>query len=362
MHSKFAAKIGPEFYREGLSCPDSSVVEQASGWQTASYVAYLIPEDAIVVDLTAGAGINSLYFSRKARKVIAVEIDPSRADSLRENVRLLGIDNLEVLTGSCLEILPKIKDSLDLAYIDPARRDGTGRRSFFLEDYSPRLDEVIPLLEGKVEKILIKLSPMLDLTSVKKAIPSVSVFHILESHREVKELIAEIGNSAENLDSDKVKIKCIILDDKDEASIYDVTETTDSPIKYIEDQSKFKSGGYVYEPSPAIMKAGRFGFISRKFPSLYKLSDNTHLFYGEDYIPSFPGRIFKILKEITARDLKIMKGEAWNVISRNHPASAPELASRYKFKSSETNFIIAARTTKDKVIMACEKKIADKNL
>ena len=103
------------------------------------------------------------------------------------------------------------------------------------------------------------------------------------------------------------------------------------------------------------MKAGVFGSIAKSYPNLLKLDVNTHLFYSDELVEHFPGRIFRVKGTLGRGELKKMKGGNFNVISRNHPAKAPELEKRYRLRSSECNFLIACTVRGTKTILESEK-------
>lgn len=328
----------------GSVLPDSSVIEQASGELSSGFVASLVPDGSVVADLTAGLGINSLAFSDKAKKVFAVEMDESRALALRHNLELCGAENIEVVHSECLEWLQSVRPMLDVIFVDPARRD-VDRRVFRLEDSSPRLSDILAFYQEAPDttrpRIIVKASPLLDIDYAVNSVPGVSAVYIVEANGEVKELLLDIGPNL-SVEHDDVAVNCVRLK-PGETQLFSFSLKE----KYLNDSVPLASsakdievGGYLYEPSAALMKSGLHGALASRFPDLVKLARDTHLFYSNSLQADFPGRIFRIEGFESSSSLKKKRGSFLNVISRNHPAKAPEIEQRYRLKTSDTDFLI----------------------
>lgn len=352
LRKKAAAKFEPVFSNPDSVCPDSLVVEQASGIETSSYAASLLHPEDVTADLTAGLGINVFGFASVCVFVYAVELDENRARALEVNLRIAGCSNVEVINDDCLHWLRTTDKNFNVAFLDPARRSLTGKKMVRLEDCSPNVLEVIPLLKGKATRLLVKLSPLLDIKEVMRRIPGTSCINILEVNREVKELLVDVDLTAVgNTDPEMwPSLKGVLLNGRDKPLEIEIDTDVSIPADFasVED---IHSGGYVYEPSPAVMKAGMFSFKNLRFPNLLKFHENSHLFFSDTLYSGYPGRIFRVNGLLSSKDLKKMKGENFNVISRNHPAKAQELQDRFKFRSSDDNFIIASTIGKDKIIL-----------
>lgn len=333
--------------------PDSLVLQQASGWPTALFVSTLVPDGSVVADLTAGLGVNTICFSETASKVYAVEINPARCDALAENLKQAHISNVEVICSDCLNWLSMLDGNLDVAFADPARRDSSGRKMVDLEHCSPNILEVLPLLKGNCKRLIVKSSPLLDIKAVERNMPGISGFYILESEREVKELILDINLNSDS--SEKPFIRIVTLTPDTQPKIFEVDSFLNHPVCYLADKKRISPGGYVYEPSPAFMKAGAFAWLSKNYEGVLKFAPNTHLFYSEHLHKDFPGRIFRVEGFVGSSDLKKMKGADMNVISRNHPAKAPELEARYRFNPFGRRYIIACSVNKYNFILLVEK-------
>lgn len=334
---------------------DRSVVEQASSHLTALYAASLINKDDVLADLTGGLGVNTYFFSTKCKKVDCVEIDSSRSLALKKNLFQLHTDNVEIFNQDCVDWLKKNDKFYDVIFIDPARRDDKGKRFFRLEDCIPNVLSLMPLLQEKGRKVIIKASPLLDITSIFKKINKVNCVHIIEVRREVKEVLIEISFEQENAGIVR-QINCVRLSEDREPAIITLQANESKP-QISDKQVQLTEGYYIYEPSPSIMKSGLFGPFNDLYPALVKFSQNTHLFYSKTYFHDFPGRTFVFGRYLKKRDLKSIKGFNYNVISRNHPAKPSDIETQYKYKPSDTNFIIATTLENKKVIFTAEKII-----
>ena len=360
LFDKAREKTGFFFADSGMNVPDGLVIEQASSSATAHFVASLITEGKTVADLTAGLGINTFFLCRKAHLVYAVERDLERAKALEINLRYLEIHNAIVICDDALEWIKSEKKHLDIVFIDPSRRNETGKKFFRLTDCSPNLDELLPFLRTKCSRLLVKCSPLLDLKEAIRLYPEITHIYIVEYKRDVREILLDMTFDIPKADPLLPLISCVILmaGEMVEMSTFSIDDwDLNHTLPYLIGQEELKQNGYIYEPSPVFMKSGFFGGMIKEYPDMCKLDPNTHLFYSAIYHPGFPGRIFRIENFFSSRDLKKSKGSRYNVISRNHPATPGELVSRFKFKPSEIKFLIACSIGKDKVILETSKVI-----
>lgn len=96
-----------------------------------------------VVDLGCGIGGDLLAFARAGLRVRGVERDPVRAAIARANLAAAGLDGtVEIGDAETARI-----DDQEVAFVDPARRDGRGR-TFGTADLQPSWQYVRRLLAG----------------------------------------------------------------------------------------------------------------------------------------------------------------------------------------------------------------------
>lgn len=115
-----------------------------------------------LLDLTCGLGMDAIALSRNFERVVALERDDVLADVVRENLRRLGIENVEVITTSAEEYVAQCEEHFDWVYADPDRRTAEGKRVIRLEDCSPDMMALWPSLRRITERVAIKNSPLFD--------------------------------------------------------------------------------------------------------------------------------------------------------------------------------------------------------
>ena len=115
-----------------------------------------------LLELTCGLGIDAIAFASRFRRVVTLERDAQLADIVRHNLRLLGIDNVEVVTTTAEEYVANCTEHFDWVYADPDRRSAEGRKMVCMEDCSPDMLQLMPRLRQIASRVAIKLSPLFD--------------------------------------------------------------------------------------------------------------------------------------------------------------------------------------------------------
>ncbi len=350
---KIRLKI-PSFYVEDeLIYPLRLSLEQASSEITAQYKSSLC-EGKVLADLTGGFGIDSFFLSSRFEQAYYVERNEELCQIAEHNFRLMNKSQIKVVCGDGLSFLTDIQKEFDWIYIDPARRDKTGKKSVLLADCEPDISKIYPQLLSKAKQVLIKLSPMIDITSVLQDIPQVSQVHIIAVDNECKEVLFV-------LDSNKTEPICIhtrnfVKSDSVQIFDYGLDDERNSSAQFTANPQK-----YLYEPNAAIMKSAAFKLISSRY-GLAKLHKNTHLYSSDKLIADFPGRIFEILslwgnsKQEWKSRLKTLSKA--NITVRNYPLSADELRKKLKLKDGGDIFLFACTLINEsKTIVECRKVI-----
>ncbi len=318
-----ASKI-PSFLRQdSFRFADLLCSEQASHEAVARYHAQLAAPGARLLDMTAGLGIDAMTQALAGAVVTAVELDPARAEALRENAAVTGAE-MQVVCGDSVEYLKNCPENFDLIFIDPARRDSGGRRTYSLADCTPDVLTLMPLLLSKCKRLLIKASPLLDLKQVCRDVPQCTSLRVTSAGGECKELLieAEAGGS----------LREIVAVDIDRHGT--VHEFFSSPAEHTAPRYSSAPGRYLYEPSPSLMKTAPWGELCARFKGLTKLDVSSHLFVSEELLPGFPGRTLRIESIPDKAALKALKGKKINVVSRNHPLTPEQLRKKYGLLSS----------------------------
>ncbi len=307
-------------------------IEQCSSEPTANYKADLAIGDKLI-DLTAGFGVDSLFYSKKVNQVYSCEIDEELALISAHNAKIFGANNIEVLATDGIEFLKSTTHSFDTIYIDPARRNQSNK-VFKLKDCTPNVIEHLNLFLSKTNRIIIKTSPLLDISAGLLELKNVSEIHILSVKNECKELIWIIDKNFVGI----AKIFCVSLNEQKKIFSFPIEDLKTKTI--IADKQDYH---YLYEPDVSLLKSGAFNLIANRY-DLKKLHQNSQLYYSDDLKSDFIGRIFKIENLLSLNELKKEKNLKGNVIVRNFPEKAEILIKKYKIIPNHNDFILFTKT------------------
>ena len=191
---KLASKL-PSWAGFRIEIPSSLNLQQCSGESAARYKASLVQPGARVADLTGGLGADSWAFSLGSSCLWFNERDAALLDAVKRNFTALGVsdvvfNNFDIAPGS-----DGWQDSLrafapDLIYLDPARRNAAGKKVFLMEDCSPDVVELMPLLLEIAPAVMVKVSPMADITMLRRRLePWLGEIHVVGAEGECKELL-----------------------------------------------------------------------------------------------------------------------------------------------------------------------------
>jgi len=317
---KCASKLPTWFRTAEIYYPHKLNIEQSSSEKTALYKAGLIGGKSLL-DVTGGFGVDSYFFSQRIAHVTLCEISKELCEITAYNLYILGATDIKVVNTDGIEYLKNFDGIFDWIFIDPSRRDKTNGKVFKLSDCTPDVTEHLELLKEKSNGILLKTSPLLDITKGLKELKSVKEIHVVAVNNEVKEVlwIIKDNNHTEPL------IKTInIKNSKDEVFIFKRSDENSN-------KSEFSVPlKFLYEPNASILKAGAFKTIGNQF-HLKKLHEHTHLYTSEKEL-KFPGRIFKILSthSYTNRSIAQLNVEKANITIRNFPVSVADIRKRHK--------------------------------
>jgi hypothetical protein len=330
--------------------PPHLSMEQCSSEQTALYKASMV-EGEMLVDLTGGFGVDFSFMSCGFKKSIYVERQKHLCEIADSNFRVLNLTGANVVCGDGVEYLETL-DHVSWIYLDPARRNEHGGKTYAISDCMPDVTEIKDLLLAKADKVMVKLSPMLDW---RKAVDDlgncVSEVHIVSVDNECKELLLIMQREAAEL-----KVVCV---NNDEVFVFGSSDDTFRSSGVKEWRSDATESTYLYEPNASIMKAGCFAELERAFGAR-QVERNSHLFVSEHFIEDFPGRKFRVEKVTTLnkKDIKnaldgIVKA---NITVRNFPMSVEQLRKRLKIKEGGSDYIFAT-TLMDKshVLLLCSR-------
>lgn len=316
------ATIEDWWYPVRLSC------EQCSSELTARYKASLVSGEKMV-DLTAGYGVDTYFLSEKFQQADYVE---QNAELCRIAAHNFSLQKSAISIQNCTaEAFLASAGQYDLIFLDPARRDSHGGKVFRLADCTPNIVELLPSLLQHGKRLMLKLSPMLDISQAIKELSAVNWdIHVIAIKNEVKEVLL--------LSEGTGKITAIDLAEPEKAFVFTRKEEQDCPSGIEDWRLNIEDFTYLYEPNAAILKAGAYKLVAERF-GLQKLDVNTHLYASDTLIEKFPGRVWKI-KEIINHKFAIINA---NVICRNYPITPEQLKKKLHLRDGGTAFVIGCR-------------------
>ncbi|UOB17153.1 THUMP-like domain-containing protein [Abyssalbus ytuae] len=328
--------------------PNKLNIEQTSSQITARYKSNLV-DGKTLVDITGGFGIDSYFFSKKINKVTHCEIDENLSAIVQYNNKILNVKNIETVPENGLRFLKESNLFYDWIYIDPSRRNDIKGKVFRLEDCLPQVPENLDFLFEHSNNILIKTSPLLDLSIGTRELKFVKQIHIIAVNNDVKE---ELWVLDKNYKGDIEIITVNLKKDEDEKFSFYLTEEKNACAEYTLPKS------FLYEPNSAILKSGAFNLISKKL-NIGKLHQHSHLYTSEVFTSNFPGRSFKIIqvlpyqKKILKENFKITKA---NITTRNFPENVAGIRKKLKIKEGGDIYLFfTTLMNEEKSIIICNK-------
>ena len=363
---------------DSIVYPPHISMEQCSSEPTALYKKSILDrlqsstfnlQSSTYIDLTGGFGVDFSFMSRGFSKAVYVERQQHLCDVARYNFGCLVLDNVEVVCDEAESYLASCTKA-DVIYLDPARRDIHGAKTYAISDCTPDVITLLPLLLKKSRLVMIKLSPMLDW---RKAVADLGEENIVEVHivsvdNECKELLIILSSVKDSSSS----LYCVNISNASISSInlplfgqsssgkcqfvrqdkLDILDVSDVP-------------AFLYEPNASIMKAGCFDILCDRYPGLIKIAPNSHLFVSDTEISDFPGRIFSIKKTTTMNKKELRLALAGitsaNIATRNFPMSVAELRKRLKLKDGGDTYIFATTDNNGThIIYICAKQSKNK--
>ena len=365
---RFAKKLAvtlhkfPEFY-----FPTVLSGEQSTSDAIAAYHEKFVDEGDILVDLTAGLGIDVMHLCRKVKKATAIEKDSYLCKALEWNSKGLGIKNLDVINCDCKETLKTIEGTV--VYIDPARRAANGSRVFGLSDCTPDITKILPDLKDRFNKLIIKTSPMLDISSLIVELQGTADVYAIGTATECKELVAivDLSKDVPNKETkklDDVRIHAVTIRPELKTVEFTFTMAEEKAASASLMASRPKIGDILYEPFPSTMKAQPVKLLSERF-NVKKFHINTHLYFGkpENIRYDFPGKLYEIVDLIVwqSKNLKRFKSKYPNVMVsvRNFGMTADALRAKLGVKENGSDRlrlfgIGLGKDHTDKLLVVCK--------
>ncbi|PWJ58197.1 RNA cap guanine-N2 methyltransferase [Dyadobacter jejuensis] len=347
-----AKKKLPEWYaNDSLVFPPALSIEQASSEAAARFKASLM-SGSTLLDITGGTGIDHFYMSQGFDRSYYCEINPEVSQVAAHNFNVLMATQTTVFHGDFLTFVKEFSEPVDWIYADPARRGTQKEKVVRLTDCTPDILAHLPVLFAQAPNILLKTSPLLDITGAVKALGCVSEVYAIGLGNECKELLFVLRR--DTLQQDPIrKVRLLDQEGKAMASLdFNMHDEQQALIAYKDPQR------YLYEPHAALLKGGAFRMLGPKF-EVGKLAPSSHLYTSESLAEGFPGRSFEIL-EVCKPDAKELKkhlptGQA-NVTIRNFPGTVNDLRKKLRLKEGGDTYLFATTLSNHKKVVLVTKK------
>ncbi|WP_296635594.1 class I SAM-dependent methyltransferase [Polaribacter sp.] len=338
-------KLPTWFINKKTYYPNKVSIEQTSSEITANYKSKIVSGNTII-DITGGFGVDCYYFSKSFNAVIHCEINETLSKIVTYNFEKLNVSSIKTHAGNGFDYLKNTTEDFDCIYIDPSRRSDVKGKVFLLKDCLPYVPPKLDFFFTKAKHILVKVSPLLDISQTINDLKNVKEVHIVAVRNEVKELLflLEKGFTAKviiktvNFQKEKVQ-QLNFAFQEDTYSDYEMPLT------------------YLYEPNSAILKSGCFQQISKK-TNTFKLHQHSHLFTAQQLL-DFPGKRFKIdtVVKYDKKELKkLIPNQKANFTIRNFPKTVAQLRKETKIKDGGHIYVFFTRNKKNKLIsIICSK-------
>lgn len=350
--------------------PSSLALEQSSSQLAAEYKQRFVrPEDRLL-DMTGGLGVDFSALAAAAQSGIYVEQQPELVAAARYNLpRLLPDRPVTIYEGYSTELLDELleRHQPTLIYLDPARREqgDRQRRVYALEDCEPDLLGLLPRIRERysalglpLPRLLVKVSPMLDLKHTLRSVPETKELHVVAVQSEVKELLLSIDLAAPSPSSyQDVPLVVSLLGSGQEQSLR--FERAFAEEEALTAHYVAELGRWLYLPHAALMKAGLYKSLAARY-GLKPLHVSSHLYTSDEACPDFPGRRYEVdeVLPFSSSLLRRLAKEhlAAQIICRNFPLSADELRRRLKAAEHDTCALLGTTlSTGEAVLIRCRR-------
>jgi len=321
-------------------------LEQSSSEALAKYKATLINGDTLA-DLTGGFGVDTFWLGKNRRVIHYVEPNADLQILAKHNFKLLGLDKVSLHETIAEDFLANFDQQLDWIYLDPSRREGTARM-IGLQGYQPNIYELETKLLLAARNVMIKVSPMQDISEIIHQLTAVQKIIICEWDKEVKEVLIILG--AKSIDKNDIPIEVVSIH---ENSNFDAkfNDLNSSPKISAIDQ-------YIFEPGPALQKSGLNNHFANQF-GLSKIHAHSQLFTSSELFKHPLGKSFKVEAELALNKKKLMpylKDKKANVVVRNFPMKAPEIKKKLGIKEGGDQYLLATTGKDDKpLVLVCNR-------
>lgn len=346
LHDKVKEKL--PLWAENACYVTRRSLEQCSSEATAKFKSSLI-KGQVLIDLSAGLGVDDVAFSTVFKKVISIDADGDLNQLVRSNFNRLLIPNIERITTTAEAYLQQM-DVVDAIFIDADRRPDGNTKVFTLADSTPDVLGLMPTLLKKSNTVMLKLSPMIDLTLLKKTFDGLYAIYVVSIKNEVKEVLALLSSTSQPFTTHAVELT--------ENGSVNHTYTSIQTQTLVPPQEQ---GNYFYEPSNAIIKAGLTEAYAQ-FAQTNLVHKNSHYGTASHLVQNYFGRVFEVIhdgafsKSSFNNYIQGAKLNKANVSARNFVTSVDEIRKTFKIKDGGDDYLfLTTDAAKNKLFWHCRK-------
>ncbi len=343
-YNRLEEKVPTWAEKDGLLFPFPVAIQQCSSEPLARFRESLTFGCDSLIDLTGGLGIDCYFMGLEKSRVTYVDKSPEAVEAAKHNYEILGVKNTTFVNSSAEDYVKKCIDegiTADVVFVDPSRRSQTGERVFMLNECSPDVSELCPQLLKIGEKVIIKLSPLLDISLTVSQLSNVADVYVIGRSSECKDLMVCLKAK---IDEYEERLVHAVTIDKEGNMMSDIAFSPKEEKELKADllQRLPYPGERLYVPQAAIMKAGPFATLGQMM-ELKMLGNGTHIYASQFDIPSFPGRSFVVegIYDLSKQSLKKLREvtTSASIAVRNYPLTAEALRKKLKFGESSTYFL-----------------------
>lgn len=341
----------PLFYTtKKILYPPSLNLEQCSSEATAHFkkeilISLFSEQRPSLADVTGGFGIDSFFLSQCASALVHVEPDSQLQALARHNHAVLGASGIIYANTTAEQFL--VSARFDVIYLDPSRRQGSNK-VIALTDCMPDVITLQDSIFDRADYMMVKTSPLLDISNTVNALKFVKEVFVVSVGNECKELVIL---SKKHFHGEPTITAVDLLDNGSRNTSFTFTALGErtATVRFSD------ADDYLYEPTAAILKAGAFKSVAQKF-DLGKLAPSTHLYTADHLVENFPGRIFRVVKELRSDPREIQEalpGGKANIITRNYPLTPADIKKKLKIKDGGHDYLLAFSGRQSKHLMLC---------
>lgn len=327
--------------------PHDLAIEQCSSDHAAEFKAQIFTQQAKVLDLTMGLGVDSYFFAINNKHVTAVEPNPDAYACAIHNFGQLNVNNITIINQTAEDFLKSQIGTFDMVFVDPSRRNETGGKVFALADCTPNLVEILPMLLEIAPKVMVKLSPMLDVTQALRELHQPCDVYAISFNNDCKELLLVFDE--EQKTKNKIAVELNTSPIQQFRHVFD----TEKPIPNLGKPSK-----YLYLPHSSVLKLNLQDQEAQSF-GLQKLAFNTQAYTSDSFVPEYMGRKLEIIATIspTEKELKqVLPDGKISLLAKNFPLDTAALRKKLRNEESDNYFGLACTLFNgEKKLIVCKK-------